>query len=179
MWVGQHSCCPPEFQGVIVALLQQHHHSAAGEVWGDIQSITHVLLSADKWWWQSLAALPGHWAQMAHLVWGGKHCASSQALNSDSSLPSLLWAADVVWKATDISTLSTLTILRKFWFPGIPVVLLCVISGNAGDCWIIHCRQPQLATQNNLVEILYSIINEKWVLLPNTILIIALIPIAQ
>lgn len=179
MWLGQHSCCHPGFQGVIVAVLQQHHHFAAGEVWGDIQSITHVLLSADKWWWQSLAALPGHWAQKAHHVWGGRHCASSQTLNSDSSLPSLPWAADIIRKATDISAVSTLTILSNFWSSSIPVVYLWMISGNTGDCCIIHCREPELATQKNFVRILHSIINEKWLLLPDTILIIALTLTAQ
>lgn len=148
--------------------VQQHHCSAVGEVWGDIQSITHVLLSADEWWWQCLAALPGLRAQKAHHIRGRRHRASSQILNSDSSLTSIPWATDVVWQATGISTVSTLTILSKFLSSSVPVVYLCMISGNTG--WIVHCRQPELATQNSLVRILHSVVNEKWALLPNTIL---------
>lgn len=53
-WVGQYSCCHPGTQSVTVAPLQQQHHSSAGEVQGDIQSITHSLLPADKWCRQSL-----------------------------------------------------------------------------------------------------------------------------
>ena len=137
---------PPWIPGVTMALLQKQHCSAEGEVWGDIPNIARVFLSAEKWWQQALAALPGPWAQKGHHVWGGRHRASSQTRNSDSSLPSLPWAAAVMWKATDISTVATLTILSKFWFSSVPMVYLCMISGDTGDCWIFNCRKHDLAT---------------------------------